>query len=138
MESGKSVELKKVSCGKWLIKKEGAGFFTCICGHCFSVLWGRWHCCRQFGVGSVGRDMSVPVEWGVSIELKYNNKMLVMGMARKKGRSRFFTCVYGCCFSVMWLGFGWHCQFGVVSVGQDISVSMEGDISIKLKKKIKR
>jgi hypothetical protein len=39
MEGGVSIELEKNKklAGKWLVKKEGAGFLTCTQGRCFSV-----------------------------------------------------------------------------------------------------
>ena len=51
------------------------------------------------GVGSVGQDMSVPVEGGILIELE---KKVSRKMARKKGRSRFFPCACGRCFFMLW------------------------------------
>jgi hypothetical protein len=65
---GLSIELEKNKklAGKWIVKKEGVGFLTCIGGHCFSILWQRWHWRLQFGVISVIQDLYVPVEGGHS------------------------------------------------------------------------
>ena len=44
MERGILIELKKVSCGKWLVKKEGAGFLP-------ALAVAAAQCCGKGGVG---------------------------------------------------------------------------------------
>jgi hypothetical protein len=70
--------------------------------------------------------MSVPIEGGISIELEKNKKVSRWKWLVKKEAGGILTCACGHCFSILWQRWRWHLWFGVVSVIQDLYVTMEG------------